>query len=109
MLRFHLPLVEPDVRISRIRLSDQGSRFRTRDVTRQSRELQQAEFPVKVLIGVQVMSQPLMFMLASQPLAEPVLGVLIDVTVSVAHGTTAKVIRPALEHPIQFRHDVLHV
>ncbi len=27
-LRFHIPLIEPDMRISRIRLSDKSSRFR---------------------------------------------------------------------------------
>jgi hypothetical protein len=27
-LRFHIPLIEPDMQISRIRLSDQNSRFR---------------------------------------------------------------------------------
>ena len=31
MLRFHLPLIEPDVRISRIRLSDKDSHVRPRD------------------------------------------------------------------------------
>ena len=30
-LRFHVPLIEPDVRISRIRLSDKASCVRTRD------------------------------------------------------------------------------
>jgi len=30
MLRFHTPLIEPDVRFSRIRLSDKVSRFRPR-------------------------------------------------------------------------------
>src|SRR5262245_7200720 len=29
-LRFHIPLIEPDVQISRIRLSDKTSRFRPR-------------------------------------------------------------------------------
>ena len=101
MLRLHFPLIEPDVRISRIRLSDQGSRCRTRDVAGQSRELQQTQFPMKVFMGVQIVSQPLMFVLASQPLTEPILGVLIDVAVSVAHRAAAEVIRPALEHPIQ--------
>jgi hypothetical protein len=32
MLRFHIPLIEPDVQFSRIRLSDKVSRFRTREV-----------------------------------------------------------------------------
>ena len=31
MLRFHSPLIEPDVRISRIRLSDKDSRVRPRE------------------------------------------------------------------------------
>ena len=31
-LRFHLPLIKPDVRISRIRLSDKDSCFRPRNV-----------------------------------------------------------------------------
>ncbi len=30
MLRFHIPLIEPDVRISRIRLTEEASRFRPR-------------------------------------------------------------------------------
>jgi len=28
MARFHIPLIEPDMQISRIRLSDKSSRFR---------------------------------------------------------------------------------
>ena len=34
MLRLHTPLIEPDVRNDRIRLSEKGSRGRTRDTTR---------------------------------------------------------------------------
>ena len=33
MLRFHIPLIEPDVRFSRIRLSDKESRFRPREAS----------------------------------------------------------------------------
>ena len=32
VLRFHLPLIKPDVQISRIRLSDKDSCFRPRNV-----------------------------------------------------------------------------
>jgi hypothetical protein len=32
LFRFHLPLIKPDVRFARIRLSDKGSCFRPRDV-----------------------------------------------------------------------------
>jgi hypothetical protein len=33
MLRLHIPLIKPDVRFSRIRLSDRCSRFRPRKVS----------------------------------------------------------------------------
>src|SRR5258705_12196845 len=32
--RFHIPLIEPDVRISRFRLSEKGSRCRPREMAR---------------------------------------------------------------------------
>ncbi len=41
MLRFHSPLIEPDVRISRIRLSDKVSGVRTRALTTAAFELDQ--------------------------------------------------------------------
>ena len=48
MLRFHIPLIKPDVRISRIRLSDKESRVRSREVTLQPSKSDQAEFQVQV-------------------------------------------------------------
>ena len=48
MLRFHLPLIKPDVRISRIRLSDKESRVRSREVTLYPTESDKAEFKVQV-------------------------------------------------------------
>jgi hypothetical protein len=39
MLRFHLPLIKPDVRFSRIRLSDKDSCIRPREVARPALEL----------------------------------------------------------------------
>ncbi len=49
MLRFHIPLIKPDVRISRIRLSDKDSRVRSREVTLDPRESDQSEFKGEVL------------------------------------------------------------
>ena len=49
MLRFHIPLIKPDVRISRIRLSDKESRGRSREVTLDPTESDQTEFKVEVL------------------------------------------------------------
>jgi hypothetical protein len=47
-----LPLIKPDVRISRIRLSDKDSCFRPRNVAVAQAELDEAQFLVKVLIGI---------------------------------------------------------
>ena len=49
MLRFHIPLIKPDVRVSRIRLSDKVSRVRTRDVTPRPTKSDETEFKVQVL------------------------------------------------------------
>jgi hypothetical protein len=47
-----LPLIKPDVRISRIRISDKDSCFRPRNVAVAQAELDEAQFLVKVLIGI---------------------------------------------------------
>jgi hypothetical protein len=43
MLRFHIPLIEPDVRYSRIRLSEKASRFRPRKAARSLSEPNQTK------------------------------------------------------------------
>ena len=47
-LRFHIPLIEPDVQISRIRLSDKTSRLRPRHVAPARGQAYEPEVPVKV-------------------------------------------------------------
>src|SRR6266540_2852528 len=47
-LRFHIPLIEPDRQISRIRLSDKTSRFRPRLVAASRCQAHESEVPVKV-------------------------------------------------------------
>ncbi len=44
-----LPLIKPDVRISRIRLSDKGSRVRSRKVTLDPTQSDQTEVKIQVL------------------------------------------------------------
>ena len=51
MLRFHLPLIKPDVRISRIRLSDKDSCFRPRNVAVAQAELDKSQLSVQVFVG----------------------------------------------------------
>ena len=47
-LRFPSPLIEPDMQISRIRLSDKTSRLRPRLVVSKSAQAYESEVPVKV-------------------------------------------------------------
>ena len=49
--RFHLPLIKPDVRISRIRLSDKESRLRPREAARPLLEPYQPEISIQVFVG----------------------------------------------------------
>jgi hypothetical protein len=49
-LRFHTPLIEPDLRLSRIRLSDKRSCLRPRQVTRHSRQPNQFQALVEILV-----------------------------------------------------------
>ncbi len=51
-LRFHIPLVEPDWQISRIRLSDKASSFRPREVTRTRAEPDEPQLIVEVPVVI---------------------------------------------------------
>ena len=50
VLRFHVPLIEPDVRFSRIRLSDKDSCVRPRKVARLLFQSGQAQTTVEDLV-----------------------------------------------------------
>src|SRR5262245_40748333 len=47
-LRFHIPLIEPDMQISRIRLSDKTSRLHPRHVAAERGQAYEPEVPVEV-------------------------------------------------------------
>ena len=46
--RFHIPLIEPDMQISRIRLSDRTSRLHPRLVTPTRGQANESEVPIEV-------------------------------------------------------------
>ncbi len=52
MLRFHTPLIELDVRISRIQLSDKASRFRPRDVAITQPKLDESQLFMQVFVRI---------------------------------------------------------
>ena len=63
--RLHFPLVEPDVRISRIRLSDKESRWGPRDVPIHEAELDQSQLGVQVGIGIACVSHATLLVFAA--------------------------------------------
>jgi len=52
MLRFHIPLIEPDVRISRIRLSDKDSYLRPRKITSAQFEPDKTQRLIEILVRI---------------------------------------------------------
>jgi hypothetical protein len=66
-LRFHTPLIEPDVRICRIRLSARTSRLHPRRAAAKLREAYESEVPVRVREWIRPAPASPRFVLASQP------------------------------------------
>ncbi len=52
LLRFHIPLIEPDVQISRIRLSDKASCIRPREAFRQTWQMDKSQLLMQVRVRV---------------------------------------------------------
>ena len=63
-LRFHIPLIEPDMQISRIRLSDKTSRLRPRLGAAACSQTYEPEVPVKVREWIDSPLRPLTLYLA---------------------------------------------
>ena len=105
MLRFHIPLIEPDVRISRIRLSDKDSRFRPREVAREHREPQQTERLGQISVGVAGIPPTRHPVLPTQPLARPCRHVCVHGSIGFADWAEAEVVRPTPKHAIELAHE----
>src|SRR4051812_44474854 len=70
-LRFHPSLIEPDMRISRIRLSDKTSRLHPRHVVPKPAQAYEPEVPVKVREGISSALASPDLVLGAQPPAQP--------------------------------------
>src|SRR4051812_36283563 len=94
-LRFHIPLIEPDMQISRIRLSDKTSRLRPRHVVPKPSQAYEPEVPVEVREWIG--SAPAMpdLVLAAQPPAQPQSGVAVDRPIRFVDGAYFEVVRPS--------------
>src|SRR5882757_3862984 len=100
-LRFHIPLIEPDRRISRIRLSDMTSRLHPRRVAPTRSQTYEPEVPVKVRewIGPAFASPD--FVLGAQPPTQPHRGIAVDRPVRFVDGAYLEVVRPSAQRAIQ--------
>ena len=77
-LRFHRPLIKPDVRYSRIRLSDRVSCVRPREARRELCKTQEFQFLMEILVRVACGSLTRRLVFTAEPLAEPFAHMCID-------------------------------
>ena len=94
-LRFHIPLIEPDMQISRIRLSDKTSRLRPRHVVPKPAQAYEPEVPVKVREWISSALASPDLVLDAQPPAQPHSGVVVDRPVRFRDGAYFEVVRPS--------------
>ena len=94
MLRFPIPLIKPDVRFSRIRLSDRISRVRPREVAPSHVEPNQIQLLVQVVIRVACRSRTPYLVLPAQPLSQPLARVSVHGSIGSAHRPDSKLVRP---------------
>src|ERR1700682_1735297 len=94
-LRFHTPLIEPDMQISRIRLSDKTSRLHPRHVVPKPAQAYEPEVPVEMRerIGPALASPDLV--LDAQPPAQPHSGVIVDRPIRYVNSANAEVVGPS--------------
>ena len=100
MLRFHTPLIEPDVRISRIRLSDKVSwiplfhTFAHEPLSLRSVKLIQSQLLVQVPVRESLLALTRLLEFRAQPLTHPMASVAVDAPIGFAHRSDAEIARP---------------
>jgi hypothetical protein len=105
--RFHTPLIEPDWRVWRIRLSDKRSCLRPRQVMRQPRQPNQSQGLVEVLAGEAIGPFALDPVLSALPLAQPIVGVGVDHLIGLGDQPEVEVVCPSGEFEVELLHQFL--
>src|SRR5271155_3137721 len=104
-LRFHTPLIEPDMQISRIRLSDKTSRLRPRHVVPKPVQAYEPEVPVQVREWIApALAPPPDFVLGAQPPTQPHCRVVVERSIRRADGADLEVVRPSAQRAVQLAH-----
>ena len=102
--RFHTPLIEPDVRIARIRLSEKVSRCRPRKTMGPCGETDQAQLVVENGVRKLLGRLPRDTVLTTQPLAQPLAGVAFHSSVGFADWSQTEVVGPSDHRAVELRY-----
>src|SRR5262245_807991 len=105
-LRFHIPLIEPDMQISRIRLSDKTSRLHPRHVVPKRGQPYEPEVPVKVREWISPTLASSDLVLNAQPPAQPHSGVVVNRPVRFGDSAYFEVVRPSAQRAVQLVHQL---
>src|SRR6516225_6340401 len=103
-LRFHIPLIEPDRRLYRIRLSDKTSRLHPRRAATKLGQAYEPEVLVKVREWISSALASPDLVLEAQPPAQPHSRVGVERPIGFASGANAKVIGPSAKRAVQPTH-----
>src|ERR1700732_1294268 len=100
-LRFHTPLIEPDMQICRIRLSDKTSRLHPRRAPTKPCEAYELEVPVKVREWIAPPLASPDFVLVPEPPAQPHSRVVVERAIRFAGGADTEVIGTSATRALQ--------
>src|ERR1019366_4498623 len=100
------PLIEPDMQISRIRLSDKTSRLHPRPVVPKPAQSYEPKVPVKVREWIAPALASPDLVLGAQPPTQPRNRVGVDGPIRPADGTDLEVVRPAAQRAVQLAHQL---
>src|SRR5580693_5378150 len=103
-LRFHTPLIEPNLRIARIRLSDKTSRLRPRHVVPKPGQTYEPEVPVEVREWIGPAPSSPDFVLGAQPPAQPHRCVSVERPIRLVDGSYREVVRPSAQRAVHVAH-----
>ena len=109
VLRFHIPLIEPDKRVSRIRLPEETSRVRPRKAAFPCRETNQAKAGIQAGFRKLLHGRPHRLMLDTQPPTQPSTGVLINGPIGFTDRPKTEVICPTVHHLVELGYHSLVV
>src|SRR3984893_17137713 len=94
-LRFHIPLIEPDMQISPIRLSDKTSSLPPRHVVPKPAQAYESEVLGKVREWISPALASPDLVLGTQPPTQPHSCVVVERPIRFADGAYAEVVRPS--------------